>query len=51
MQARQKCGSREHNGHKGGAHEHPSERSNEEWDTLRSRGLNGHAHAAAIVSP
>ncbi len=35
----------------GGARDHPSERQNDEWDTLQSRGLNGHVHAAAIVSP
>ncbi len=51
LQARQKCGSRAHSSHKGGTREHPSDCKNYEWDTLRSCGLNGHVHSAAIVSP
>ncbi len=41
MRARQKCGSRVHNGRKGAlASTLPILK---EWDTLRSRGLNGHS--------
>ncbi|KTF88210.1 hypothetical protein cypCar_00010603, partial [Cyprinus carpio] len=37
-------------GRSGGTRKHPSECQNDKWDTLQSRGLNGHSHAAAIVS-
>ncbi len=51
MQAQQKCGLKAYNGRKGGTREHPSECYNEEWDTLRSCALNGHAHTVTIVRP
>ena len=51
VRALQKCASRAQIDHLGALASTLLRSKNDKWDTPRSHGLNGHAHAAAIVSP
>ncbi len=51
MWTQQKCALRAHSGLKGGVRKHPSEFSNDEWDTIQSCGLNVHMAATKSARP